>query len=189
MPWPKGYVLKYLSEEELRSLFAVIRNPRDKAMFTLGFWRGLRASEVGILRLENWRPKTGRLFVRRLKGSISQDYRVTLDEEKAIRTWLRVRGKVPGLLFEGYKSRGIGRRQLDRLMKHYGELAGIPEEKRHWHILKHSCGTFLRDHGEPIEMVQDHLGHASIMSTMIYAHATPRQRDEMAERLADLRIA
>src|SRR5665647_473178 len=116
----KGHAPKYLNEEELQSLFATIRNPRDKAMFVLGFWRGLRASEIGILRLENWRPKTGRLFVRRLKGSISQDYRVTPDEERALRAWLRVRGKVPGLLFHGYKSRGLGRRQLDRLMKQYG---------------------------------------------------------------------
>ena len=181
--------LKHLTEEELRSLFAVIQSPRDRAMFILGFWRGLRASEIGILRLENWRPKTGRLFVRRLKGSISQDYRVTPEEEKALRAWLRVRGKVPGILFVGYRGRGIGRRQLDRLMKHYGAAADIPEEKRHWHILKHSCGTFLRSQGVKIEMVQDHLGHASITSTMIYAHATDRERDELAERLSQLRVA
>ncbi len=189
MAWAQGRAPKYLTEEELQSLFAVIKDPRDRAMFTLGFWRGLRASEVGVLRLENWHPKTGRLFVRRLKGSVSQDYRVTPEEERALRAWLRVRGKVPGILFSGYKGRGLGRRQLDRLMKQYGAAAGIPEEKRHWHILKHSCGTFLRDHGEPIEMVQDHLGHACIMSTMVYAHATPRQREEMAERISELRVA
>jgi integrase len=189
MAWAKGILPKYLTEEELLALLAGIKDPRDRAMFTLGFWRGLRASEVGLLRLENWKPKTGRLFVRRLKGSISQDYRLLPDEERALRAWLRVRGKVPGLLFGGYKGRGIGRRQLDRLMKQYGAAAGIPEEKRHWHILKHSCGTYLRDHGEAIEMVQDHLGHACITSTMIYAHTTPRQRDELADRLSLLRVA
>ncbi len=88
MAWAQGRAPKYLTEEELQSLFAVIKDPRDRAMFTLGFWRGLRASEVGVLRLENWHPKTGRLFVRRLKGSVSQDYRVTPEEERALRAWL-----------------------------------------------------------------------------------------------------
>jgi len=181
--------LKYLTEQELQSLFSVIKNVRDRAIFMLAFWRGLRPSEIGLLRLDSWHPKTNRLFVRRLKGSISQDYRLNPEEERALRTWLRVRGKVPGLLFGGYKNRGLGRRQLDRLMKHYGELAGIPEEKRHMHALKHSCATFLVDHDEPIHLVQDHLGHRDIKSTLVYAQVTPRKRDEMADRLSELRVA
>jgi type 1 fimbriae regulatory protein FimB len=180
--------VKYLTEEELRSLFAVIKNPRDRCIFMLAFWRGMRASEVGLLRLESYRPKTGRLHVRRLKGSISQDYRLTQDEEKALRAWLRVRGKVPGLLFPGYKRKGIGRRMLDVLIKHYGRLADVPEEKRHFHVLKHSIGTLLGSRGEVPQLIQDHLGHASIQSTMIYLHVTPRQRDEMAERLSEQSI-
>ena len=177
--------VKYLTEEELRGLFTVIKKPRDRAIFMLAFWRGMRASEVGLLRLESYRPKTGRLHVRRLKGSISQDYRLTQDEEKALRAWLRVRGKVPGVLFPGYKHRGIGRRMLDYLMKEYGAAADIPEEKRHFHVLKHSIGTLLGSRGEVPQLVQDHLGHASIQSTMIYLHVTPRARDELAERLSE----
>ena len=181
--------IQYLTDDERQALFAAIRDPRDRAVFVLAFWRGLRASEVGQLRLEHWHPKTGRLYIRRLKGSISQDYRLTPEEEKALKSWLRVRGKVPGPLFRGYGGRGLGRRQLDKLMKRYGALAGIPEEKRHFHCLKHSCATFLLDGDEPIVMVQDHLGHADIRSTMVYARVTPRKREEMAERLSGRRAA
>lgn len=177
--------VKYLTEEELRALFSVIKDARDRAIFALAFGRGMRASEVGLLRLESYKPKTGRLFVRRLKGSVSQDYRLTSDEEKALRAWLRVRGKVPGVLFPGYKHKGIGRRMLDRMMKEYGALAEIPEEKRHFHVLKHSIGTLLGSRGEVPQLVQDHLGHASIQSTMIYLHVTPKARDELADRLSE----
>ncbi|HUX15916.1 MAG TPA: tyrosine-type recombinase/integrase, partial [Phycisphaerae bacterium] len=149
---------KYLTEDELRALLGVIRDPRDRCIFVLSFWRGLRASEVGILRLENYSPRTGRLYVRRLKNSVSQEYRLTPEEEKALKSWLRVRGKVPGVLFPGYKNRGLGRRQLDKLMKRYGALAEIPMERRHFHCLKHSIGTYLFDHDEPVHLVQDHLG-------------------------------
>lgn len=189
MAWSGQKPVKYLNEQELRALFAVIENPRDRAIFTLGFWRGLRAGEIGLLRAEEYNPKTGRLYVRRLKGSTSQDYRLTREEEKALAAWLRIRGKVPGVLFPGYKRKGIGRRMLDWLMKYYGELAGLPTDRRHFHVLKHSCGTFLSEHHEPVQMIQDHLGHAAITSTMVYIGMNPRARDEMADRLSGLRLA
>lgn len=183
----RGNTLQALDEGELAALLRVISDKRDRAIFLLAFWRGLRASEVGMIRLEDYRQETGRLYVRRLKGSNSQDYRLVPEEEKALKAWLRVRGRSPGLLFTGYLRRGIGRRQMDRLMKRYGKLAGIPPEKRHFHVLKHSIGTFLVDHDEPVVMIQDHLGHADIRSTMVYARVTPKARERMAERLGRLR--
>ena len=178
----------YLTDEERQALFAVLEGPRDRAMFTLGFWRGLRAGEVGLLQLSHWHPKSGRLYVRRLKGSISQEYLLTADELRALKAWLRRRGKVPGPLFGGYRGRGLERHAVTNLMRRYATIAGLPEDKRHWHCLKHTCGTFLFDHDEPVQLVQDHLGHADIRSTMKYAKVTQRKRDEMAERLSELRV-
>lgn len=185
----KPHGIKYLTEDELRNFFTMVRDPRDRAIFMLAFWRGLRASEIGMLRLEDYRAKTGRLYIRRLKGSLSQDYRLVPEEERALKHWLKLRGRMQGLLFKGYKGRGLCRRQLDRMIKHYAALANIPPEKRHMHVLKHSCATYLMDHGEPITMIKDHLGHVDIKSTLVYAAVTPRQRDEMAERLRDFRIS
>ena len=68
-------------------------------------------------------------------------------------------------------------------MKHYGELAGIPAEKRHMHTLKHTCGTHLLQRGESIEDVQDHLGHANVQNTLIYAKFTNQRRAERDRRL------
>jgi len=38
---------------------------------------GLRASELGLIELEDWNRRTNRMYLRRLKGSISQDYLLT----------------------------------------------------------------------------------------------------------------
>ena len=54
--------------------------------------------------------------------------------------------------------------------------------KRHFHCLKYTCGTMLRDAGVEIAGIQDHLGHADIRSTM-YAHGTETQRRDVAKRL------
>src|SRR5438094_10473256 len=65
---------KYLTEEELLRFLSVITSVRDRAIFTLLYWRGLRRSEVGRLELSAWRQTAGRLYVVRTKGSESGEY-------------------------------------------------------------------------------------------------------------------
>lgn len=69
------------------------------------------------------------------------------------------------------------------MMKQYGRRAELPDDKRHFHILKHSVATHLLDAGADIRFVQDWLGHANIQNTLIYAYLTSRTRNENARRL------
>ena len=74
-------------------------------------------------------------------------------------------------------------------MKHYGELAGIPESKRHFHALKHSIATHLLDARGELKFVQDWVGHKNIQNTTKYAQLTNPRRDEEAWKLfADHRV-
>lgn len=174
----------HLDKGERRAfLKAIAASPRDEALFTLMLYRGLRASEPGLIRLEDFAERTRRLYIRRLKGSVSQEYHLTDVEMRVIRRWLRARGKVPGWLFTGYRGRGLSRRQVFRLYRRYAELAQLPERKRHPHVLKHTCATMLLDEGGEIRAIQDHLGHAHISSTLVYAKVTPQQRERVRELL------
>src|ERR1017187_3502272 len=101
----KKPVPEYLTEEEVARLFAAIgKDVRSQAMFQVIYYRGLRASEPGMLRLEDYRPAIGRLFVRRLKGSLSGDFHITASENTALKRWLRLRGKEHGPLFPSRRS-------------------------------------------------------------------------------------
>lgn len=176
---------KYLTTEQIERLLSVIKSPRDRAAFTLAYCRGLRASEVGAIQMSDYQERERRLWVRRLKGSLSGQYRLTDREVRALAAWLKIRRRIgsDGALFISRNHRPISRRRLDELMKHYCSKVGIPENLAHMHTLKHSCATHLLTKGFNVEQVQDWVGHANIQNTMIYARITNARRDQMADQL------
>ena len=110
-------------------------------------------------------------------------YTLRADEVTALKAYLRERKRHAPALFLSQRGTPISRRQLDNLMKHYGEEAGIPASKRHFHALRHSIATHLLDAGADLRFVQDWIGHASTKNTVIYAQLTSRRRDEEARRV------
>lgn len=179
--------VKYLTAEEICALFAVITSVRDQAIFRTIYHRGLRASEVQLLQLADYRPSEGRLFVHRIKGSKSGEYPLVDVERRALDAWLTIRGTAQGPLFPSKKRQGISRWQLDELMKRYCSLAGIAGDKAHCHSLKHSSGTHYHERVGDIAATQDHLGHRNIQNTMIYVDISNRRRDALAEKNRDWR--
>lgn len=175
----------FLQQIELERLFKVISAPRDRAIFRLAYHAGLRASEVGLLDMRDYQPRTGRIFIHRLKGSNSGEHHLCREEAKALKAWLKVRGDQPGPIFPSKKRTPISRKMLHVLMREYGAIAMLPAALRHFHVLKHTCATHLLSKGFHVEQVQDWIGHANIQNTMIYAHITNSRRDEMAAALRD----
>lgn len=181
---------KYLIADQIRELLRVIRPPRDQAIFRLAYHHGLRASEIGMIQMSDYRPgrraENDYLLIERLKGSIGGDTKLIPAAAHAIRMWLKTRGWASGPLFPSKKKNPISRSWLHRLMQRYCAMAGIPPEKAHFHTLKHTCGTMLlSERKESIVDVQHHLGHADIKSTMIYATLTEQADEERSQRLKD----
>lgn len=179
----KSQAIEFLTESELKKLFAVIAKEgtkRDRALFLTGYRHGLRASEIGLLQVSDIDFEKMRLNIRRLKGSYFGVNTLQPDEVRVLKAYLKTRDSESPFLFLSKRGLPISRQMLDVLIKSYGEKAEIPKDKRHFHVLKHSIATHLLDAGADIKFVQDWLGHANIQNTEIYAKLSAGSREKKA---------
>jgi site-specific recombinase XerD len=176
----RSETIKFLTLDETRRLFAAITDKRDKALFLLAYRHGLRASEIGLLRVSDLDLKRLRVMLHRLKGSLSGEHPLQADEARALKAWLKHRDPDSPILFPSRRALPISRQMLDVLMKEYATMANIPPEKRHFHVLKHSIATHLLDAGAELRFLQDWLGHANIQNTVIYTTLVSQSREVKA---------
>src|SRR5689334_18652293 len=105
MPKTRSYdqsSIQYLEAGEIDRFFGAVRASADVmhvALFEMAYHRGLRASEVGLLRREDLDLSAETISIRRLKGGATGKYELMTREAIALRAWLRIRGDAPGTLF------------------------------------------------------------------------------------------
>ena len=165
------------------------RSTRDWAMILLAYRHGLRAFEVCRLKLADIDQKAGSISIRRLKGSLQTVQPLyqnrgqpLLDETAAIRSWLRKRpADGSNYLFTSQKGGRLDRTQFFRVFQTIAQMAGLPVEKRHPHVLKHSLASHLVAGNVNLALVRQALGHRSINSTMQYVGTSDGQAAEAAQ--------
>lgn len=164
----------FLTEAEMGNFLKVARKGRHSirnfAMLLLAYRHGLRVSELINVRMADVDLDTGRLFVRRLKGSLSTSQPLEGDEIRALRAWLRQRTNAPcwnsPLVF--LSGRGpMTRQAFNYICAEVGKRAGLPLKVTP-HTLRHSCGFSLANKGHDTRLVQDWLGHQNIRHTQLY---------------------
>jgi type 1 fimbriae regulatory protein FimB len=164
----------FLTEAEMGNFLKAARkgrhNIRNFAMLLLAFRHGLRVSELINMRMAEVDLDTGRLFVRRLKGSLSTSQPLEGDEIRALRAWLRQRTDAPccnsPLVF--VSERGpMTRQAFNYICAEVGKRARLTI-KVHPHMLRHSCGFALANKGRDTRLIQDYLGHRNLRNTEIY---------------------
>jgi integrase len=171
--------IKYLTKEQLRALFRAIPkdNIRDRLLFNLMYLHGLRRGEAAILSLDGLRD--GRIYIARLKKGKSQWYDLFPSTLSLLRRYLAVRPKDGcRFLFRGRRKActPLSGRTIDELFRTYAARAGLPEDLRHCHTLRHSIGVHMANEGFDISDVGDHLGHSDLTSTAIYFQVTDKRR-------------
>ena len=178
--------IKYLSEAELKKVFQrnqKSKSKRDRAIFLIAYRHGLRPSEVGLIQVGDVDFDKMRTHIERLKGSYSGENSMQPDEVRILKSYLKARNSESPYVFLSKRGLPISRQMLDVLMRKYGELANLPQDKRHFHVLKHSIATHLIDAGADVKFVKDWLGHANINNTEIYAKLLGASREKELESI------
>ncbi|MGB1748670.1 MAG: tyrosine recombinase XerC [Dehalococcoidia bacterium] len=152
---------------------------RNRAILETIYAAGLRVAEVHSLNLDSVDLKNQELVVTG-KGSKT---RAALMGQSAV-AWIQrylqhVRPKWNSrssndAVWLNQKGGRLSVRSIQRLVKHYSVLAGLPTDF-HTHSLRHSFATHLLDGGADLRVVQDLLGHASPSTTQIYTHVSTEQ--------------
>ena len=166
---------KYLTWEEVHHLLHTISQSavplRDYCMIYMTFLHGLRVSELTGLTLDDYDPRSQKLYIRRLKGGLITTHPLLPEESHVLSQWLKQRQRLPGSdlpwLFLSRQGGRLSRQRLYALIRQYGINAQLPIGI-HPHMLRHACGYALADRGNDTRLIQDYLGYRNIRHTVAY---------------------
>jgi site-specific recombinase XerD len=80
---------------------------------------------------------------------------------------------------------GLSRHEVGRIIGKILTAAGVPEGRRHPHVLRHSTITHLLDAGVSPAAIQERVGHKDVTTTFGYMKATKTARRQLDAALSD----
>jgi len=173
---------------------------RDLALLHLLGTAGLRRAEACALLIddvdERQRANDGRLrraiphstnwWVTVRYGKRGRRRAIPLEQHAldAITAWVRARPTcaydqlLVSLPRTGRGPRSLTVRDITRIVAHHAEAAGLPDDRRSPHVLRHTFCTHLADSGQPIEVIRELAGHADIRTTTIYTDVDEQRLED-----------
>ena len=175
------YLPVVLSVEEVRAILKAAPNKRDRAILEVLYGCGLRVSEVCSLKISEVYLKD--MFVKVMgKGSKERLVPMAPSTASAIMDYLSVRPESDAgcedVLFLNRFGRALSRVAVFKMVKSVALVAGV-DKNLSPHTFRHSFATHLVENGADLRVVQEMLGHESILTTEIYTHvdSTTWQRE------------
>lgn len=181
-----------LSREEVRRLLEAVHTAHNRAFLSTVYSCGLRLQEA--LHLEVSDIDSERMMVHVHRGKGAKDRMVPLPKSTL------------GILREHWKSHrncrllfpALGRdgrggpnattamaiTSVQGAMRGAKQRAGITKPAVSIHTLRHAYATHLLEEGVNLRVIQQHMGHSSLETTMVYLHLT-RKGHEDAYALID----
>jgi site-specific recombinase XerD len=176
LPRPKGELRLpvVLSQDEVRRLFSVVTNLKQKALFMVAYDSGLRLSEILNLCVEDIDSDRMVIRVRQGKGKKDRYARLTAGLLELLREYWRVY-RPQTLLFPGAEpNKRYDLATPGQLLKKVCRKARI-SKRVSMHTLRHSFATHLLEAGTNLRVIQQLLGHGSIKTTSLYTHVSLEQ--------------
>lgn len=171
------YLPEVLSVQEVDDIIASVDTStpaglRDRAILEVLYGCGLRVSEAAGLRMSDVFAKEGFL---RIVGKGDKERIIPLGEmaAEALEAWYGARPEpcrgYEDFVFLNRSGKSLSRISIFNMVKKQAMLAGVRKEISP-HTFRHSFATHLVENGADLRVVQEMLGHESILTTEIYTH-------------------
>lgn len=175
-----AYLPEVLSIDEIDRMMAGIElgkpsGHRDRAIIETLYGCGLRVSELTGLEMNQLHPDeryiqvTGKGNKQRLVPIHEEALKHLLLYLSECRSQLKVKTDSKHLVFLNLRGGALSRVSVFQLVKKLAESAGISKNVSP-HTFRHSFATHLVQNGADLRVVQELLGHESILTTEIYTH-------------------
>jgi len=155
---------------------------RDRAILTLLYGTGIRASECSGLREEDIDWEQSRI---RVTGKGGHERTIPLNEEvlHVLRQYRLARGpaKTEEAFFRSREGRGMSRNAIYERVRLHGKKVPLAKPISP-HALRHTFATHLVQEGVGLVTLRDLLGHRQITSTQIYIHLTAQDLRKAADK-------
>ena len=172
------YLPEVLSVQEVTDIIEGVKTDtwqgvRDRAILEILYGCGLRVSELCELKLSNVYASEGSL---RVIGKGNKERLVPIGGAalEAFGAWLDLRPQTAAPAYDDYVflnrfGKPLSRISVFNMVKKNAALAGVEKEISP-HTFRHSFATHLIENGADLRVVQEMLGHESILTTEIYTH-------------------
>lgn len=167
---------KFLPFTQIQNALALIDKSsfvglRDYALILFLYATGARISEC--LALQRGDIEGEWLHIRHAKGEKERIVPIAAVAKKAIDTYLNEAKNEKTFVWQNYKGERLSRISAYKITQKY--LGVSP------HVLRHSYATSLIAGGADLRVVQELLGHASLLTTQIYTHIQKQDLKETIE--------
>ncbi|HBG24071.1 MAG: site-specific tyrosine recombinase XerD [Bacteroidetes bacterium GWF2_41_61] len=178
-PKVKPYLPIVLSVEEIENILSgidlsVAGGHRNRAIIEMLYSCGMRVSELVNLRISDLFFNEG--FIRVMgKGSKQRLIPVGVPAIEAVnfylsqRKFMNIAKNAQDTLFLNRRGSKLSREMIFLIIKKESNRAGILKEISP-HTFRHSFATHMVENGADLRVVQEMLGHESILTTEIYTH-------------------
>lgn len=179
MPRIEKRLPEVLTLDEIDAMIAQIdmskpEGHRNRAIIEMLYGSGLRVSELTELRLSHIYRQEG--YMRIIgKGSKQRLVPISPVADEQFGYWLHdrsqldIKSEFADIAFLNHYGRQLTRAMIFTIVKRLAEAAGIRKTISP-HTLRHSFATHLLQNGADLRIIQQLLGHESIVTTEIYTH-------------------
>lgn len=168
---------KVLTLDEIEALLKENLDTFHLAMFELLYATGLRVSELATLEVQNLNLSTGIL---KTKGKGSKERLIPIGKKAktALKKWLTERNRIllnntnakhKDSLFINAHGERVSRQYIYSFINEFGKTL---HKQISPHTIRHTFATHLLERGADLRVVQELLGHSSIVTTQLYTHVS-----------------